>query len=64
MCSSDLDVDPGKNKSYEKVKKLFRQNKEVTVKIGNTIVKKYNKKEVKEMNVYFTAFDIILELYS
>lgn len=38
--------------------------KEVTVKIGNTLVKKYNKKEVKEMNVYFTAFDIILELYS
>ena len=60
----DSDVDPGKNKSYEKVKKLFSQNKEVTVKIGNTIVKKYNKKEVKEMNVYFTAFDIILELYS
>lgn len=60
----DSDVDQEKNKSYEKVKKLFRQNEEVTVKIGNTIVKKYNKKEVKEMNGYFTVFDIILGLYS
>ncbi len=38
--------------------------KKITVKIGDTVVKVYNKKERKMMREYFMICDIILELYS